>query len=58
MPRSTENSEPLNFLVSVRLKGQITDYARTENLTLAAACRLLLKDALSRVTREDRSSGG
>jgi hypothetical protein len=57
MSRSTENTEPLNFLVSVKLKDQISAYARTENLTIAAACRLLLKDALTRVTREDKPSG-
>jgi hypothetical protein len=57
MSRSSENTAPLNFPVSVKLKARISDYARSEKLTLAAACRVLLEDALSRLDREDRSSG-
>jgi hypothetical protein len=57
MARTTDNTEPLNFLISAKLKDQIAEYARAENLTLAAACRVLLEDALSRTAVENRASG-
>jgi hypothetical protein len=57
MARTTDNTEPLNFLISAKLKDQIVEYARTENLTLAAACRVLLRDALSRNASQSKASG-